>query len=64
MPTQTRIYLVKLYISDLCLVVYIGRRKRTIVFTWEELADDSQEGRERIKGKVILYAIEFMCSSN
>jgi len=65
---QTRIFLSKRYIEDLLqqipdkinayewqdlrLVVYRGRERREIVFTREELLDDSQEGRERLKGKV------------
>ena len=68
MTTQTRISLSKRYIEDLLqeipdkinayvwedlrLVVYSGRERREIVFSVEELTDDSQEGRERLKVKV------------
>ncbi len=68
MTTQTRIFLAKRYIADLLqeipdqinayewkdlrLVVYSGRERKEIVFSIEELADDSPEGKERIKEKV------------
>jgi len=38
--------------QDLCLVVYSGRERREIVFSLEELIDDSQEGWNRLKMKV------------
>ncbi len=38
--------------QDLRLVVYSGQERREIVFLLEELIDDSQEGRERLKGNV------------
>ncbi len=65
---MTRIFLSERYIEDLLqeypdqinaykwqdlrLVVYSGRERREITFSLEELIDDSQEGRERLKGKV------------
>ena len=36
--------------EDLHLVVYSGRQRREIVFTREELLEDSPEGRERLRG--------------
>ena len=68
MPTQTRIFLAKRYIEDLLLeipdkinayewqdlrlVVYSGRERREIVFSLEELTDDSLGGKERLKERV------------